>query len=362
MQSIRVIKLHGHIFFGSTLQIMDAIKRSVLVALPPSNMDVGASSKAPFDAYSSVASNISDLAGGTYEDHDLSKDSDGGETELMPTRYLILDMVRVTGLDATAARSVFLVLRQLCSQHDITLLFTGLESSVDRILVANGVLQAASKHDDDDDDEEEESLRMSTVAMATEHCEDRILALHSKAFTKSHLVVVSGETPREGINLARLLGMLGPENRAFNISDWERIYFERIELLGGDALYEPGQEADHLYIIDQGSMELRHMPHDIGREEEAEENALTREDGTVRQYRNGSVLGMNDFFMGGRRGNYLASANMGGSSLYSLSRKSFDMMRNREPAVAVAFQDAMIKHLCLTCSDNQPRYVGGRGL
>lgn len=122
--AVAVLKLHGYVFFGSTLQILDSVKRQVMI------LDRSVVNEAPhhMEASAAVASDLRSLAGGMQHTG-------------RPTQYLVLDMHNVTGLDATAARSVFLVLRQLCKAHEITLLLCAVQPSVERILRANGILE-----------------------------------------------------------------------------------------------------------------------------------------------------------------------------------------------------------------------------
>ena len=59
---------------------------------------------------------------------------------LHPTEYLVLDFHQVTGVDATAVRTCFLILRQKLEVHGVTLIFTGMAPPIAKLMRAQGVL------------------------------------------------------------------------------------------------------------------------------------------------------------------------------------------------------------------------------
>jgi SulP family sulfate permease len=52
----------------------------------------------------------------------------------------VLDFYHVTGVDATAVRTCFLILRQKLAVHGVTLIFTGMPPSIAKLMRAQGVL------------------------------------------------------------------------------------------------------------------------------------------------------------------------------------------------------------------------------
>eukprot|EP00457_Paulinella_chromatophora_P000655 gb/GEZN01000655.1/.p1 GENE.gb/GEZN01000655.1/~~gb/GEZN01000655.1/.p1 ORF type:complete len:1196 (+),score=267.05 gb/GEZN01000655.1/:25-3612(+) len=60
------------------------------------------------------------------------------------TRFVIFDFKLVTGIDVTAVRSCFLILRHLLGRHGATMLFANLSPQHARLFRANGVLDSAN--------------------------------------------------------------------------------------------------------------------------------------------------------------------------------------------------------------------------
>jgi MFS superfamily sulfate permease-like transporter/CRP-like cAMP-binding protein len=58
----------------------------------------------------------------------------------LETRYLIINFSSVPGLDTSSARQCFMILKQYCERHAITIVFCGLQGDVEQLLAANGVL------------------------------------------------------------------------------------------------------------------------------------------------------------------------------------------------------------------------------
>lgn len=65
---------------------------------------------------------------------------------LFPTHYVVLDFSGVTGLDATAARTCFVTLKQTLQQHNISLVFCGVDNDMLKMLKNHEVLIPG--HDD----------------------------------------------------------------------------------------------------------------------------------------------------------------------------------------------------------------------
>ena len=59
------------------------------------------------------------------------------DINFLPTKILILDFKRVTGIDVTSVRSCFIIIDQLCERHDITILCSGCSTDISYLLKAN---------------------------------------------------------------------------------------------------------------------------------------------------------------------------------------------------------------------------------
>ncbi|KAH7488716.1 uncharacterized protein KRP23_2661 [Phytophthora ramorum] len=61
------------------------------------------------------------------------------DPDAVPTEYVVMDFTGVTAMDATAARSAFLILQKYCSNHNITVLYAGALPDIRDVLVKNEI-------------------------------------------------------------------------------------------------------------------------------------------------------------------------------------------------------------------------------
>eukprot|EP00911_Craspedida_sp_UC1_P000094 UC1_evm1s78 len=61
-------------------------------------------------------------------------------------QYLLLDFARVPGVDATAARSCFIRLKQLTEERGVTMIMTGMRGRIRRLLIAHEVIPETPQH------------------------------------------------------------------------------------------------------------------------------------------------------------------------------------------------------------------------
>eukprot|EP00808_Paulinella_micropora_P021595 g4561.t1 len=105
------------------------------------------------------------------------------------TRFVIFDFKQVTGIDVTAVRSCFLILRHLLARHGATMLFADLSQQHARLFCANGVLDSPNLYHNPGSPSPRSSLRSKvprsaipsvllfpTRAAAVEHAENVLLS------------------------------------------------------------------------------------------------------------------------------------------------------------------------------------------
>jgi SulP family sulfate permease len=78
------------------------------------------------------------------------------------TKYLVLDFEHVLGVDATAARTCFLMIVQLMRASNIYVVFTELSAQIEDLLRAHGVLRS-------------DDIVIPKLDDALEWCEEQIL-------------------------------------------------------------------------------------------------------------------------------------------------------------------------------------------
>ncbi|KAL4099362.1 hypothetical protein PRIC1_007168 [Phytophthora ramorum] len=154
--TIAFFELSGFLFFGSSVQILDGVQKAVYVhkKLPGSDDEVGANYLGDADMPLTPEENrkplIECLDGTSVTDPDA-----------VPTEYVVMDFTGVTAMDATAARSAFLILQKYCSNHNITVLYAGALPDIRDVLVKNEITGQESFY--------------SSADSALKFCEDQLL-------------------------------------------------------------------------------------------------------------------------------------------------------------------------------------------
>jgi CRP-like cAMP-binding protein/anti-anti-sigma regulatory factor len=147
-----IVSIHpkGYVFFGTAIRIVDEIKRHTLFnATGKSLFTSGTNNK---NKYGSLSQNIT-LDG--FNSEELSDTFDN-------TEFVVMDFSAVVGVDATAARSCFLLLTRLLRASSVRVVFTGMTRDIERLLRSNGVLDECVVFPEADD--------------ALEWCEENVLA------------------------------------------------------------------------------------------------------------------------------------------------------------------------------------------
>ena len=126
--AIVAMQLAGHIFFGSAVAILEEVKRSLLVEKLPT-----------------VQEQHSKQHGRPSSDGQNNLRFLGDDAKIVPdnrvaSKFLILDLTHVTGLDTTAVRTIFVSLGQLLQQHDMSMVLTNLTPQVSKLLRAHQVI------------------------------------------------------------------------------------------------------------------------------------------------------------------------------------------------------------------------------
>ncbi|KAL4099380.1 hypothetical protein PRIC1_007186 [Phytophthora ramorum] len=170
--AIAFFELSGFLFFGSSVQILDGVQKAVYVhkKLPGSDDEVGANYLGDADIPLTPEENrkplIECLDGTSVTDPDA-----------VPTEYVVMDFTGVTAMDATAARSAFLILQKYCSNHNITVLYAGALPDIRNLLVKNEITGDESFY--------------SSAESALAFCENQLLGGASANSTSLHQCSVS---------------------------------------------------------------------------------------------------------------------------------------------------------------------------
>lgn len=155
-----IVSIHpkGYVFFGTAIMIVEEVKRHTLLFSPPkqnSNKSFGNqfSVKKP-QGYGSLSQNI--ILDAAVQSEDMAADT------FDSTEFVVMDFSAVVGVDATAARSCFLLLTRLLRASSVRVVFTGMSRDIERLLRSHAVLDECVVFPEADD--------------ALEWCEENVLA------------------------------------------------------------------------------------------------------------------------------------------------------------------------------------------
>jgi SulP family sulfate permease len=216
--------------------------------------------------------------------------------------YVILDFSLVSGVDSSAIASL-VKLRNFSNQHGIVLVYATL-SQADRASLARAKLFGGKSLEPFDD-----------VHGAMAWCEDRLL---SSAKLDIDTSPVSFE--------AWFQQQLGTSARADDLMR----FFQRKDVAGAEILYREGEPADTIDLVVRGRLTIDVTKYNGERQ-------------CVRRVTTHTVVGEMGFFRRSIR-SATVSAEMP-TTLFTLTRESFERIRDERPELAMAFYDFVLRIL-----------------
>lgn len=279
-RAIVTVELQGHIFFGSATRIQSCVKRAVYVWQSNST----ASTKNPATIHTGPPSRSSNSCeeerlpllasaklSSRYGDENFQRrlvnlldggDDDGHCRHLQPTRFVVFDFSRVSGLDATAARSCFLALKLLFSHHRITAVYCGMSAAVEFLLRANDVLPVQEELERSTSDCSHHVT--SDLDLALDWCEQQlILTAARKRSFESGLQLCGSPFESRTLSLRQIfLAYLTEERRRVVISQSNAMmedlesYFDIREWNEDDCIFETDEPSDAWYVLLRGQVTL----------------------------------------------------------------------------------------------------------
>ncbi|CCI46630.1 unnamed protein product [Albugo candida] len=393
--AIVTLELDGFLFFGSSVKIMEEVRRHVLVnASEPTVAPIMCSPAFPTNGSflttvfqyepplismrnASTFETTDDLR--TLDDHEeyntCSQPKMYDQLAMRPvrTRFFILDFERVRGVDATAIRSCIKATKQLLAQHGILLIFASLQHDVEQLLHAHDIL----------DDEYEVAFgstkRVSTLAFDTldkalEWCEDELLAeqgviplsevaeiendgrcaiqlldtllpkvtpKHSVKVEASKSTSDSSETDEEDQGQIKEDSVQEVNLSAILTQDIAAYYIESRHHVAGEQVYQVGSPVDGIYFIGLGKVDV-FLPSKLHESMGPGFRGKRR----IQRVCQGGILGVAEMMLH-KRYQFTAEAKADTLLLF-LSKVKFEEMKIRHPTIASRFQQAMMQTLART--------------
>jgi len=285
------LQLHGYLFFGSAVRLLEEVKGCVVIQSPDLNL--------------------------VHLDGTPSRARD-------TTGFLVLDFSKVTGLDATAAGSCFRPLGQVLTQHSVRLVLTGVPPHILDVLTRQGVIQPAGAPLDGG------ALLVESLDLGLEHCEEALLREHGGRRLSASGVGTLRNVGEGGIVsvLAQYLNTTG-----FVQDDLDGLeeFFTQDSVAADSILFAKGDSADTLFFVQQGEVEL-----------------LTDDGERLQRYIDGGVFGDLDFFL--ERPRTFSAIARTDSILWRLSSRDLGKMSAQRPDLSTAVQRAALRSLCLSAS------------
>eukprot|EP00596_Hydrurales_sp_CCMP1899_P002626 CAMPEP_0119039864 /NCGR_PEP_ID=MMETSP1177-20130426/9593_1 /TAXON_ID=2985 /ORGANISM="Ochromonas sp, Strain CCMP1899" /LENGTH=260 /DNA_ID=CAMNT_0007004295 /DNA_START=156 /DNA_END=936 /DNA_ORIENTATION=+ len=232
------------------------------------------------------------------------KDIQNETTE--PTEFLILDFSEAKGIDATSARSCFLMLVQLMRSAGVTVAFAALTEEMRALLMAHGVIRGDT------------DIVISNIDDALEWCEDQILGKRPSNIREESGIErgrdkeCSLERGRErgrgkehSLNgLRKILqehleieeeeetdALLSPHSLLHTES--LKMFFKREEVTQGGVVFDVGDKADKVFFIESGSVNITLSSAD----KETGRGGVTTNSKRVNKISSGGIFGEAAFFL-----------------------------------------------------------------
>jgi SulP family sulfate permease len=333
--AIVALELDGFIFFGSSVKMMEEVRRHVLV--PASEMHSRGSSvetimdeTTPLKTSSSATESDESDSLWTLDDHYFTMINNVAQRRqsmhAVRTRFFILDFERVRGVDATAVRSCFNATKQLLAQHGIALLFANVPKNVERLLRVHDVIE---------DTNDTSCLLFDTLDKALEWCEDELMIAQG-------VTPLSESIPRDGekCSMQLLHELLPPsENEAgFLTKEIGELYIEPVCKKEGELVYRTGDAVAGVFFVGYGKIDV-YLPSIV------HENMGPGFEGKKRVLRvcQGGIMGAAEMTLH-KRYHFSAEA-CAPSFLFFLSKNKYRKMKKNHPEIASRFQEAMVQTL-----------------
>ncbi|DBA04752.1 TPA: hypothetical protein N0F65_004389 [Lagenidium giganteum] len=308
--AIVYLELHGYLFFGSSVQILEDVQHAVLVAKKYARAPITSSARSgrhenysvPMTPVAVVEVPVECLNGG-----------EAPETVGLPTEYVVMDFSRVSGMDATAARSSLMILQQLCKSHNIRVLFADVLPDIRELLLQNEIADHASFFENAD--------------IALEWCENQLLDPTMKE-VKRHVSM--------RVLLNRFMGE-PDDSQCFEGVD---MFFRKHTVPEEHMFYRVGDYPERFYFLASGRVAL-YMNQDGS---SAQQKTLHLLEHVIP----GAMFGEVDFF--GRQYRHMAAKAVEKCTVFELSRRDYEAMEQRMPQVWNRLREVVIQSmaLCIT--------------
>ena len=320
----------------------------------------------------------------------MSRNHHSPKLKSLSTEFLVIDFERVIGIDATAARSCFLMLVQLMHQSNVTVVFTNMKSRIEENLRSNHVIT-------------DKDVVIPLLDDALEWCEQKILSkrapspvaptspsapmpssrpLTSPSRSPSRKPVevrelsyyanassrrmIASESKGELSNLGStysgvmleqanalkliLEDYLGDECAQHNISNQEILkYFDRNSAEDNALVFDAQQASEYVYFLEEGEIELVKISTVTSSFEDPRSTLEFIE--RVNKINAGGIFGESDFFLSALHS--VRAFTVGDAIYWTLSKKNLEVMEAENPKMCLLIQRLLLKSLSINTQNNR---------
>ncbi|GMF50884.1 unnamed protein product [Phytophthora fragariaefolia] len=306
--SIAHVEFCGYLFFGSAVQILDGVQKSVFVHKQKQPWDSederGTQRESSFLPIRVTGSNAVECLDGTP----------APDESVPPTEFVVMDFTRVSGMDATATRSAFLILQNYCQVHGVNVVFSNAQPDIRKLLIKNNVAG--------------ENSFFATADSALAFCAKQLGPASSEPVQSQHR-----EYSNEPISLL-LHRYLGEPDNSQLLRGIDR-FFHKMKVPAGHEFYHVAQSSDHFYFLAHGCVSL-----------------LVNQDGSIapnqplsqlQTVQPGAMFGEVLFLS--QQSRQTAAVADEPCTVFEMSREQFDAMKVQAPELSVSFLDVVVQSI-----------------
>ncbi|KAJ8577101.1 hypothetical protein ON010_g2102 [Phytophthora cinnamomi] len=316
--AIVYLELYGYLFFGSSVQILEDVQKAVHIRKPRAALKQKSKRKVDIDPQFVDDSGIP-LTPVSKRDVPIEclDGSPAPHPDGLPTEYVVMDFTRVSGMDATAARSAFMILQQHCKRHEITVIFADVLPEIRSLLLKNEIA-------------EEENFFLNAES-ALEFCENQLLVNthHAQELTNHHESM--------SVLLHRFMGE-PDDSPLFRGVDQ---FFRKYEVPAGYEFYRVASYPDRFYFLASGRVAL--FMNDDGSVAPGKSMTL------LENVMPGAMFGEVDFF--GRQYRYMAATALESCTVFEMTRETYETMDELAPALWNRLRDVVMQSMALSITN-----------
>eukprot|EP00980_Cylindrotheca_fusiformis_P030448 scaffold24824_cov147-Cylindrotheca_fusiformis.AAC.2 len=366
--AVVVLEVVGTVFFGSALHLLNLITDEIGLVESKADVEAFMSPRTPHTSSAILTKNPSFR---TTTQRNLHK---------RPPKYLVLDLMGMSNLDASATRGCFLQLVKMCSKRGIMVCASGASQRVEWMFRSHHVSIADSDEETTVkgkllSQQERQSAKESlenillfvTVQEALEFCETSVIQFSNNPNRSLSLSQIAGLEDQSISNvLAYVLGSSEDELKILNRLEGKR-YYDELELKSNTKVFRKNEYADSFYIVLKGCVALQQSisltsgpsakpvlsgaglvsskrvtsSGNLFDEAFLEEQKKSPDKRVSTLWRTGGIFGYLDFLMDRPR-DYQASSTLEGTKLAKFSNSHMNLMQKEDPALYSLVQKILL--------------------